>query len=107
MTAEKRLEWLAFHRGESVANLFLCEFSKKLDAEIVEETMAHIIGGYYIADDPDGFADSGEDPEDVFANQICKHCYALKRERKIADNKEHMRKLALKKGEIIDGRTAE
>ena len=27
------------------------------------------------------------------------------RERKIADNKNHMRKLALKKGEIVNGRT--
>ena len=78
------------------------KWRKEADAEVVEETMLHIRGGYYTAEDPEGFADSAEDPEDVFANQICKNCYAVKRERKIADNREHQRRLKLKRGVIVD-----
>ena len=96
--AEIILDYLVRHRGEPIVEIFLCKESKKLDAEIVEDVLSHIWGGYYTMDDPEGFADSAEDPEEVFANQICKHCYAMKRNRKLADNKKHLRKLAEKRG---------
>ena len=98
MTAENRIAWIIAHRGEPIVDIYLCQESAKLDAEIVEDVLSHIVGGYYTMDDPEGFADSADNPKEVFANQICKQCYAMKRERKLKDHREHMRKLAEKRG---------
>lgn len=102
MTAEDRLEFIIRHRGEACIEIYMCKLAAKLDAEIVEEAMNHIVGGYYSPDDPEGYADSGENPLEVFERQVCKNCYALKRERKIADNREHQRKLKLRRGVIVN-----
>jgi len=96
--AETILAWVVAHRGEPAVDIYLCELSQKMDADVVEDVLGHIRGGYYVPDDPEGFSDSNEDPKEVFANQICKRCYAMKRERKLKDHREHMRKLAEKRG---------
>ena len=75
--------------------------NERTESEIVEETMNHIIGGYYTANDPEGYADSGENPLEVFKRQVCKNCYAIRRDRKIADNRKHYTKICAKRGEIV------
>lgn len=100
--AEAKLKYIIAHRGEPECDRYIRILAEAIDEEIVEETMDHIRGGYYTIDDPEGFADSAEDVKDVFANQICKRCYAYKRERKIADNREHQRKLKLLRGVIVN-----
>ena len=86
--AEAKLTWIIRHRDEPEVKIFICEESKKLDAEIVEETLCHIWAGFYDA----------EPVKEVFAEQVCKQCYAVKRSRKIADNKAHYAKVCAKKG---------
>lgn len=70
----------------------------RTETEIVEDALEHIIGGYYTADDPEGFADSGENPEEVFERQVCKQCYATRRSRKIAENRKHYSQICEKRG---------
>lgn len=89
--AEATLKWIINHRDEPEVRLFICEESKKLDAEIVEETLCHIWTGFYDA----------EPVREVFAEQVCKQCYAIKRNRKIADNRKHYAKVCAKRGEIL------
>jgi len=96
--AETILAWIIAHRGEPVVDIYLCELSQKMDADVVEDVLGHIRGGYYIPDEPEGFSDSNEDPKEVFANQICKQCYAMKRNRKIADNRKHYARICAKRG---------
>ena len=99
--AEMILQWIIAHRGEPECNIYICELAEKMDEETVIEALDHIRGGYYIPDDPEGYADSLEDPNEVFAEQVCKHCYAIKRNRKIADNRKHYAKVCAKRGEIV------
>ena len=70
------------------------------DRQIVAETMDHIIGKYYTADDPEGYADSGENPKRIFANQIRKNRTAIKRDRKVAENRRHYVRICIKRGEM-------
>lgn len=91
--AETRLEWIIAHRGEPEMEAELCKLSAKLDAEIVEETLCHVWAGFYDA----------ENPIDITIRPIAKQCYAVRRDRKIADNRKHYAKLCAKRGAMING----
>lgn len=88
MTAEDRIAWIVAHRGEPKCDIFLSETAKKLDREVVEETLCHIWAGFY-----DAYPIA-----EITVVPVAKQCYAMKRERKLADHREHMRKLAEKRG---------
>lgn len=88
--AEVQLEWIVAHRGEPQCDLYLRKLAKKMDAEVVRETLCHIWAGFYDA----------ENPIDITIRPIAKQCYAIKRERKLADHKEHLRKLAEKRSVV-------
>ena len=85
---EITLRWIIRHRDEPEVTIFLCEESKKMDEETVEETLCHIWAGFYDA----------EPIKEVFAEQVCKHCYAVKRDRKIAERRKHYKKVCERKG---------
>lgn len=86
--AESTLKWIIRHRGEPIYNFYIGELAKKIDNDIVEETLCHIWTGFYDA----------EPVKEVFAQQVRKKCYAVRRDRKIADNRKHYAKLCEKKG---------
>lgn len=88
MDAETKLAWIIRHRGEPIVDIFLCGESKKMDTEAVEETLCHIWAGFYDA----------EPVREVFAEQVSKRCYAMKRDRKIADNRKHYAQICAKRG---------
>ena len=98
--AETVLTWVIQHRGEKVVEIFLSGLAEKIDTEIVLNTLDHVIGGYYSSDDPEGYADSGENPEDIFAELIRKNRHAVRRERKISENKKHYAQICAKKGVV-------
>lgn len=91
--AEAKLKYIIAHRGEPECETYLCKESQKLDAEIVEETLCHIWAGFYDAEIPQ---------EELLAEKIRKNNNAIRRERKIADNREHQRRLKLRKGVIVN-----
>lgn len=94
MTKAEMVEYLKEHLSdfpeysESEIIYVVAKWNKKADAEIVEETLCHIWTGFYDA----------EPVKEVFAEQVCKHCYAMKRNRKIADNRKHYARICAKKG---------
>ena len=68
--------------------IYLCEQSQKLDAEIVEETLCHVLAGFYDA----------EPVRNIAERQIVKNCYAVRRNRRIAENRKHYAELCKKRG---------
>lgn len=84
---ELSLDYIIRHRGEPECDLYITQLSKKMDNEVVEETLCHIWAGFYDA----------ENPIEITIRQIAKQCYALKRDRKIAENRRHYAKLCEKR----------
>lgn len=88
MTAEDRIAWIVAHRGEPKCDIFLSETAKKLDREVVEETLCHIWAGFY-----DAYPIA-----EITVVPVAKQCYAMKRNRKIADNRKHYARICAKRG---------
>lgn len=82
------LDWLIAHRGEPIAEQYTSQLAKEIDADTVESCRVCIQFG----------EEDAELMMEVMEHLNRKFKHEVRRSRKIADNKEHLRKLAEKRG---------